>query len=108
MGASGSISAGAWAGIVFAAYFTISAILFCFPGLVHKKRTPPPVKVRLGAHRGGSAERPENTIMAFQHAVDCGMELLELDCYLTKDKQVVLDSLFRITRRSAYYIFFQS
>jgi glycerophosphoryl diester phosphodiesterase len=34
---------------------------------------------------GGAYERPENTIMAFQHALDVGSDLLELDCFLTAD-----------------------
>jgi len=48
------------------------------------------LKVGISAHRGGAAERPENTMAAFQHAVDIGTELLELDVQLTADGQVVV------------------
>ena len=48
-----------------------------------------PFKI-LSAHRGGSAERVENTIAAFKHAVDCEMNLLELDVHMTKDGEVVV------------------
>ena len=39
----------------------------------------------LSAHRGGSAEAPENTICAFNKALDQGMNLLEMDVHLSKD-----------------------
>ena len=45
---------------------------------------------RFAAHRGGAAERPENTLSAFIHAASLGCQLLELDVHLTKDKQVVV------------------
>ncbi|MBI4542466.1 MAG: glycerophosphodiester phosphodiesterase [Gemmatimonadetes bacterium] len=37
------------------------------------------------AHRGASAEAPENTMPAFQLAVDQGAEALELDVHVTAD-----------------------
>ena len=37
------------------------------------------------AHRGFSAERPENTISSFDHAIDNGFSLLELDVHLSAD-----------------------
>ena len=45
---------------------------------------------RLYAHRGASAERPENTMPAFQRAVDVGVDALELDVHLTRDAQLVV------------------
>ena len=44
----------------------------------------------LSAHRGGSAEGTENTLYAFQHAVDIGLNLMELDVHLSRDGQVVV------------------
>lgn len=40
---------------------------------------------RLYAHRGASAERPENTLLAFERAVECGADALEMDVHLTRD-----------------------
>jgi glycerophosphoryl diester phosphodiesterase len=40
---------------------------------------------RLYAHRGASAERPENTLIAFQRAVEIGVDSLELDVHLARD-----------------------
>lgn len=47
----------------------------------------PPMCLCAALHElaGGAYERPENTIMAFQHALDVGSDLLELDCFLTAD-----------------------
>lgn len=41
------------------------------------------------AHRGSSAERPENTLSAFRLAIAQGADGIEGDFHLTKDKQVV-------------------
>jgi glycerophosphoryl diester phosphodiesterase len=40
---------------------------------------------RLYAHRGASAELPENTLPAFERAVELGIRALELDVHLTRD-----------------------
>lgn len=40
---------------------------------------------RLYAHRGCSLELPENTMPAFQRAVELGVDALELDVHLTRD-----------------------
>lgn len=42
------------------------------------------------SHRGGSAERNENTIAAFDYAVECGSQHLELDVYRTSDDVTVV------------------
>jgi glycerophosphoryl diester phosphodiesterase len=45
---------------------------------------------RLYAHRGASAERPENTLTAFQRALEIGVDALELDVHLTRDKVLIV------------------
>jgi glycerophosphoryl diester phosphodiesterase len=42
------------------------------------------------AHRGLSAEQPENTLAAFQAAVDAGFRGLEMDLRTTSDGEVVI------------------
>lgn len=45
---------------------------------------------RLYAHRGASAERPENTLPAFARAVECGADALEMDVHLTSDGHFIV------------------
>jgi len=40
---------------------------------------------RLYAHRGASAELPENTLPSFRRALDHGADALEMDVHLTRD-----------------------
>lgn len=42
------------------------------------------------AHRGGSALRPENTIVAFDHGLSLGADGLEFDVHLSRDGVVVV------------------
>lgn len=51
-----------------------------------KKRSYPLVM----AHRGSSAEAPENTLMAFDLAAKQKADAIELDVQLTKDKQIIV------------------
>ena len=61
---------------------------------------PSPVPTRSGvvAHRGASAEYPELTRIAYQHALEEGAEALELDVRLTADGVPVLLHDRRTTR----------
>jgi glycerophosphoryl diester phosphodiesterase len=45
---------------------------------------------RLYAHRGASAERPENTLPAFERAVEIGVDALEMDVHVTRDGQLIV------------------
>lgn len=42
------------------------------------------------AHQGGAAERPSNTMEAFQHAANLGVDVLEMDVHSTRDDVLVL------------------
>jgi len=45
---------------------------------------------RLYAHRGAAAERPENTMPAFERAVEIGVDALEMDVHLTRDERLIV------------------
>ena len=47
-------------------------------------------KVLVHGHRGARAVLPENTIAAFEHAIEAGADVLELDLAVTKDDVVVV------------------
>jgi len=42
------------------------------------------------AHRGGAGEVPESTELAFRHAVEAGVDVLEFDLNLTNDGKIVV------------------
>ena len=42
------------------------------------------------AHRGFSGVYPENTLLAFQKAVELGVDFVELDVHQTNDKEIVV------------------
>jgi len=55
------------------------------------------------AHRGASAEKPENTLAAFARALELGVDAIELDVHVTRDGVPVVfhdDSLRRLTGQS--------
>jgi glycerophosphoryl diester phosphodiesterase len=45
---------------------------------------------RLYAHRGASAERPENTMPAFERAIEIGVDSLEMDVHVTRDGHLIV------------------
>lgn len=47
-------------------------------------------EVKIIAHRGASAEAPENTLSAFKKALEIGVSCIECDVHLTKDEVVVI------------------
>jgi glycerophosphoryl diester phosphodiesterase len=47
-------------------------------------------KILVHGHRGARAVRPENTIPAFEYAIETGVDVLELDMGVTKDDVVVV------------------
>ncbi|PID84841.1 MAG: glycerophosphodiester phosphodiesterase [Chloroflexi bacterium] len=55
------------------------------------------------AHQGGEKLRPSNTMIAFEHAVDLGVDVLEMDIHQTKDGVLVVmhdDTVDRTTNGS--------
>ena len=47
-------------------------------------------QVKIIAHRGASAEAPENTMAAFRRALDSGADMIELDVHLSKDDSIIV------------------
>lgn len=45
---------------------------------------------RLYAHRGAAKERPENTLAAFERAVEIGVDALEMDTQVTRDNALIV------------------
>ncbi|MCL2286811.1 MAG: glycerophosphodiester phosphodiesterase [Firmicutes bacterium] len=58
------------------------------------------MKTKIFAHRGASAYCPENTMEAFQLAIDQGADGFELDIHLSKDGHVVVTHDFTLERLS--------
>jgi glycerophosphoryl diester phosphodiesterase len=50
------------------------------------------------AHQGGDDVRPGDTLPAFQHAVDIGADVLEMDAHITRDGHIVLMHDERVDR----------
>lgn len=53
------------------------------------------------AHRGFSGAAPENTLVAFQKAIDAGAEYFELDVHRTKDDSLVVIHDYDVKRTSS-------
>ncbi len=50
----------------------------------------PPKNFLVVAHRGAASQFPENTLRAFQQALDDGANALQVDLSFTQDKQIIL------------------
>ena len=58
--------------------------------------------MKVFAHRGFSGRYPENTMLAFEKAVECNADGIELDVHLSKDGEVMImhdEALKRTTGR---------
>src|SRR5579871_459945 len=51
---------------------------------------PAAPKILVHGHRGARALRPENTLPAFEYAIEQGVDVLELDMAVTKDNVIVV------------------
>lgn len=57
------------------------------------------------AHRGASKEFPENTLLAFRKAIEQGVDYLEMDLHLTRDREIVImhdETLDRTTNGTGF------
>ncbi|XP_036613752.1 lysophospholipase D GDPD1 [Trichosurus vulpecula] len=70
-------------------YVVTSFLLLKYPTLLHQRKKQRFLSKHI-SHRGGAGENLENTMAAFRHAVNMGTDMLELDCHITKDEQVVV------------------
>lgn len=70
--------------------FLAAIILMSICGCQTMKTTSARNSLDIQGHRGARSVRPENTIPAFQYAIDVGVDTLELDTVVTKDNVVVL------------------
>jgi glycerophosphoryl diester phosphodiesterase len=69
------------------------------PSDIHEFMRPSD-RVRVIAHRGFSGVAPENTLAAFQRAIDAGADMIELDVLSSRDGHIVVihdDTLDRTT-----------
>ncbi|ELK34760.1 Glycerophosphodiester phosphodiesterase domain-containing protein 3 [Myotis davidii] len=80
-------------------YAVLSIFFLRRPRLLHTPGVPA-FRPRLGAHRGGSGERLENTMEAMENAMAQRSDLLELDCQLTRDGVVVVSHDENLSRQS--------
>ena len=72
----------------------LMSLLFATSGCSTKR----PVQVI--AHRGGSNLAPENTLAAFQNAINLGVDMIEIDVEQTNDSVVVVIHDTRVDRTS--------
>ncbi|HSB65190.1 MAG TPA: glycerophosphodiester phosphodiesterase family protein [Anaerolineales bacterium] len=57
------------------------------------------------AHRGASRLFPENTLLAFRKAIEQGVDYLEMDLHLTKDREIIIlhdETLDRTTNGTGF------
>ena len=89
-------------------YLGICWVFFYYPWLLHRKLPDMPKLLNLSkfwiiAHRGGSGEKPENTLEAFQNSKS--IDMLELDVVCSLDRQLVVsheDHLLRLTGKDLH------
>jgi glycerophosphoryl diester phosphodiesterase len=73
----------------------IVCIALCLPALAEQPLKsdilPPPKNggVYVVAHRGAHEDRPENTLAAYQRAIDLGADYVEIDTRTSKDGHIV-------------------
>lgn len=73
-------------------FVVLALVASCSPSPppLQTQHAPPPSRPRLVAHRGASHDYPENTLRAFHHAWDLGVEAVELDAHVSRDGYAVV------------------
>ena len=71
-------------------YLIVSTVLFLFPTIIHCDHGNKMGSLKISAHRGGAGEFIENTMPAFNHSVQLGVDMLEIDVQETKDSVIVI------------------
>lgn len=62
-------------------------------------------KIMVAGHRGYKKNYPENTLVSFNKAIEAGVDMIEFDVHLTKDKKAVIlhdDTVDRTTNGSGF------
>ncbi len=86
----------------------LSALIMLLPIGVHLAKTASAgsaeKRIAVIGHRGFAAAAPENTLPSFEKAIVLGVDYIELDVQLSKDRQIVVchdDNLLRTTGTDA-------
>lgn len=58
---------------------------------VYNQNTTPKTNFEIHGHRGARGHYPENSIYAFDYALNNDVNALELDLHMTKDKQLIIN-----------------
>ncbi|CAF3000504.1 unnamed protein product [Rotaria socialis] len=89
----------------FATVYAVTSYVFLRkPQWIHRIRRPAFIARNIG-HRGGAGESIENSFLAFDKGLENGLEMLELDCHLTKDSQAVVHHDFTLNRTTGQFGF---
>ncbi|XP_061568255.1 lysophospholipase D GDPD3a [Cololabis saira] len=82
-------------------YTLTSLYLLKNPHILHRKKKTAFFCTHI-SHRGGAGERIESTMGAFDHALQQGTEMLEMDCHLTHDGHVVVSHDENLLRQTGH------
>jgi len=70
--------------------YTLELMRACVALAAFLSLAPAPAEIQVHGHRGARAVLPENTIPAFEHAIEAGVDAIELDLAVTQDNVLVV------------------